>query len=139
MPPALKAAATRGITVIPEGQRSNCACRSSPLPRLNLAGEHAETFAIWGIRTLGELAALPEADLIARLGPASKGLARSCARRGAAHLSAHRARVLAEEFCEFETPVEQMDSLLFIGARMIDCLVARAAARALSLASLTVG
>ena len=43
-----------------------------------------------------------------------------------------------EEFCEFETPVEQMDSLLFMGARMIDCLVARAGARALALASLTV-
>jgi len=31
-----------------------------------------------------------------------------------------------------------MDSLLFIGARMIDCLVTRAAGHALSLASLTV-
>ena len=41
------------------------------------------------------------------------------------------------EFCEFETPVEQIDSLLFIGARMIDCLVARAADRALSLSLLT--
>jgi protein ImuB len=34
--------------------------------------------------------------------------------------------------------VEQIDSLLFIGARMIDCLVARAVGRALSLASLSV-
>jgi protein ImuB len=43
-----------------------------------------------------------------------------------------------EEFCEFESPVEQIDSLLFVGARMIDCLVARASARALSLASIAV-
>jgi protein ImuB len=42
-----------------------------------------------------------------------------------------------EEFCEFETPVEQIDSLLFVGARMIDCLVTRAAGRALALRSLT--
>jgi protein ImuB len=41
-----------------------------------------------------------------------------------------------EEFCEFETPVEQIDSLLFVGARMIDCLVSRAAGRALALTSL---
>src|SRR6202021_2844104 len=47
------------------------------------------------------------------------------------------AEFMLEEFCEFETPVEQMESLLFVGARMIDCLVARAASRALSLASLT--
>jgi hypothetical protein len=43
-----------------------------------------------------------------------------------------------EEFCEFETPVEQIDSLLFVGARMIDCLATRAAGRALALRSLTV-
>jgi protein ImuB len=39
---------------------------------------------------------------------------------------------------DFETPVERSEWLLFAGARMIDCLVARASARALSLASLTV-
>ena len=33
--------------------------------------------------------------------------------------------------------VEEIDSLLFMGARMIDCLVARAADRALSLALVT--
>ena len=43
-----------------------------------------------------------------------------------------------EEFCAFETPVEQIDSLLFIGARMIDCLATRASTHALSLASLNV-
>jgi protein ImuB len=43
-----------------------------------------------------------------------------------------------QEFCAFETPVEQIDSLLFVGARMIDCLATRAATRALSLASLSV-
>jgi protein ImuB len=43
-----------------------------------------------------------------------------------------------KEFYDFESPVEQLDSLLFIGARMIDCLVARAVGRALSLASLAV-
>jgi protein ImuB len=42
------------------------------------------------------------------------------------------------EYCAFDTPVEQMDSLLFMGARMIDCLVARAGERALALAWVTV-
>ena len=40
------------------------------------------------------------------------------------------------EFCEFEKPVEQMESLLFVCTRMIDCLVERASSRALSLAAL---
>ena len=41
-----------------------------------------------------------------------------------------------KEFCDFDTPIDRTDSLLFMGARMIDCLVARAASHALSLASL---
>ena len=101
--------------------------------------EHRETFALWGIRTLGELAALPEAELVSRLGAQARAVARAARAASSAHaFQPIELEFSLEEFCEFETPVEQMDSLLFIGARMIDCLVARAAARALSLASLTV-
>jgi protein ImuB len=67
----LKAAATRGITEISEGQEAT-ALQKLPLAVLSLADEHAEIFAIWGIRTLGELAALPEVDLITRLGPRAR-------------------------------------------------------------------
>ena len=133
----LKASATRGITVIPEGQEATALVKL-PLAALSLADEHAETFAIWGIRTLGELAALPEVDLIARLGKPTRhwcGLARGVA--------PHTFQPIEPEFAlkelfEFETPVEEMDSLLFIGARMIDCLVERASSRGMSLASLTI-
>jgi protein ImuB len=105
---------------------------------LNLEENHAETFAIWGIHTLGELAALPEVDLIARLGQQARHW-RDLARGVATHtFQPIEAEFTLKEFFDFETPVEEMDSLLFIGARMIDCLVARASARALSLASLTV-
>jgi len=133
----LKAATSRGITVIPEGQEATVLAKL-PLAVLNLEENHAETFAIWGIRTLGELAALPEVDLIARLGQQAK-LRRNVARGVAAHpFQPIEAEFTLKEFFDFETPVEEMDSLLFIGARMIDCLVARASARALSLATLTV-
>ena len=96
--------------------------------------EHKETFALWGIRTLGELAALPEEELVKRLGAAASNwrvLARGAERHAFQPIEPELA---LKEFYDFETPVEQMDSLLFIGARMIDCLVARAAGRALSLA-----
>jgi len=56
---SMKAAASRGITVIPPGQEA-IALGKLPLAALELSEEHAETFAIWGIRTLAELAALPE-------------------------------------------------------------------------------
>ena len=133
----LKAAATRGITVIPEGQEAT-ALAKLPLATLNLAENHAESLAIWGIRTLAELAVLPEVDLIARLGPQARG-SRDLARGVAPHtFQPIDAEFTLKELFEFETPVEQMDSLLLIGSRMIDCLVERAATRALSLASLTV-
>jgi protein ImuB len=133
----IRAGNGRGVTVISEGQEAS-ALGNLPIAALGLAQEHAETFALWGIRTLGELATVPEAELVTRLG--TQALAWSTLAHGAATHVFHpiEPAFCLEEFCEFETPVEQMDSLLFIGGRMIDCLVARAATRALSLAKLSV-
>ncbi|MGP8271323.1 MAG: DNA polymerase Y family protein [Terracidiphilus sp.] len=133
----MSAAAGRGIVVIPEGAEAKALARL-PIAALGLAGEHEETFVIWGIRTLGELAGVPETDLISRLGAqASIWSALACGTSTHAFQPIEPALAL-EEFCEFDAPVEQADALLFMGARMIDCLVARAGARALALASLTV-
>ena len=133
----MKAVNHRGIAVIPEGAEANTLA-SLPIAALGLAEEPAETFSLWGIRTLGELAAMPEAELVARLGAQAREW--SALARGVAPkiFQPIELALSLEEFCELEAPVEQMDSLLFIGARMIDCLVARAASRALALAALTV-
>jgi protein ImuB len=131
----LKAIASRGITVIPATQEA-ASLSKLPIALLDLTPDHAETFAIWGIQTLGELAALPEVELIARLGAQAADL-RHMASGSLPHtFQPIEAQFSLKEFLDFETPVDQSDSLLFVAARMIDCLVARAAARALSLASL---
>ena len=128
------AAASRGITVIPAGEEAQ-ALAGLPVALLEIPDSHAETLAIWGIRTLGELAALPEIDLIARLGQ-NASTWRNLALGAHAHtFQPIEAAFSLREFCEFETPVEQMDSLLFVGARMIDSLALRAATRAMSLAT----
>ncbi len=133
----LKAAAARGITVIPPGQESAALGKLS-LNALQLPENPAETLTIWGIRTLAELAALPEADLVARLGPQAVDW-RKLALGALPHIFLPIEDAFAlQEFCAFETPLEQIDSLLFIAARMIDCLATRASAHALCLASLTV-
>lgn len=132
----LKAAASRGVTVIPEGQEAS-ALEKLSISELDLALEHEETFALWGVRTLGELAALPLAELVTRLGHIARRW-HELARGVAEHAFQPILPAFAlKEFCEFDTPVEQIDSLLFIGARMLDCLVVRASARAMALASLT--
>ncbi|MGB8031666.1 MAG: DNA polymerase Y family protein [Terracidiphilus sp.] len=132
----MKAASMRGIAVIAKGAEAE-ALAKLPIAALGLDEEYAATFALWGIGTLGELAALPEVELVARMGPKARAW-RALARGEAEHtFEPIEAEFALEEFCEFETPVEQIDSLLFVGARMIDCLVTRAAGRALALRSLT--
>ena len=103
---------------------------------LPLSAEQLETLALWGIRTLSGLAALPERALIARMGQSGKRL-RALARGEQSHLfqPAHAEFVLRESY-EFEAPVAVMDSLLFVLAPMLDQLLLRARERALSLASL---
>jgi protein ImuB len=132
----MKAAGIRGTAVIPEGGEPDALARL-PITALGLDEEYAMTFALWGIDMLGELAALPEADLVARVGPQARrwhALARGVAEHAFAPIESEFS---LEEFCEFELPVEQIDSLLFVGARMIDCLVARTAGHALAVRSLT--
>jgi protein ImuB len=131
----LKAAGSRGIAVIAAHEEAG-ALENLPVSVLDLAEVHAETFALWGIRTLGQLARLPEAELVVRLGAEAR-LWSALARGEAAHVFQPMEQAFAlEEYCEFN-PIEQIDSLLFVGSRMIELLTARAASRSLALASLT--
>ena len=133
----MKAAVSRGVTVISTGQEA-AALAALPITLLDLNADFAEVFANWGIHTLGELAALPESDLVVRLGDRARAW-RDLARGEHAHtFEPAEAAFALEEICELDTPVDRADSLLFLGARMIDCLTARASAHALALASLTV-
>ena len=127
------AASSRGITVVPPGEEAQF-LSGLPLALLDMQPDHAETLAIWGIRTLDELAALPQDELTARLGQGATTL-RNLARGAYMHaFQPQEAAFALREFCEFETPVEQVDSLLFVGARMLDSLIQRASTRAMSLA-----
>lgn len=133
----IKSESTRGICVIPTGNEP-AAIADIPISALHLDEEHYETFVLWGIRTLGELAELPEEELVTRLGQQSIFWLKLS--RGIAEHAFHPLEATFElkEHIEFENHIEQLDSLLFIGAGMINNLVARANGRALCLASLTV-
>ena len=114
------------------------ALASLPLTVLNLTETLAETFALWGIHTLGMLAALPEKELIARMGQESKRL-QQLARGERPHLfQPVEAAFLLEEKMELDSPVELLDSLLFVIGVMLDQLILRAKARIFALASVTI-
>ena len=133
----LKASASGGVSVITRGQEA-AALANLSLDALNLPEKEAETLAIWGIRTLGELAALPEVELIARLGQDARRWRDIATGTFSHHFQPVEPQFSLREFCEFEWAVEQIDSLLFVAARMIDSLVTRAAGHALSLAQLSI-
>ena len=128
--------ARRAPIVLPQGREREC-LRDLPLAALNLSAQQAETLAIWGLQTLGELAALPEVDLVVRLGQEGNRL-RRLARGEHPHLMVPEEPVFTlEEFLAFDAPIELMDSLLFVIGPMLDQLLARARNRALALSSLT--
>jgi protein ImuB len=123
--------------VIPWGEEA-AALAPLPVAVLPLTPEHAETFARWGIATLGALAALPENELIARLGQEGKRL-RQLARGEAPHLLVPAPPVFALEECmELDAPVEILDSLLFVLHVLLDALIVRATAHIVALAAVTV-
>jgi protein ImuB len=108
-----------------------------PLTVLDLSLEHAETFSMWGITTLGELGNIEETELIARIGHAGEEL-RLLARGELPHLfTAVEPSLALEERMELDAPVELLDSLLFIVGAMLDQLIVRAQSRILALASIT--
>jgi protein ImuB len=126
----------RGISVVPQG-RENSALAPLRLTVLNLSREHSETFAMWGITTLGELANLKETELIARLGQTGKEL-RLLARGESPHLfTAIEPGLVLEERVELDVPIELLDSLLFILGVMLDQLIVQAQSQILALASIT--
>ena len=128
-----------GISVVPSGEEAN-AMRDLPLRVLDLSPEHEEIFQSWGIRTCGNLAALSETDLIARIGQAGKRL-HSLARGAWPHLMFPIESSFEEslvERMELDFPVELLEPLLFLLARMTDVLLERVKSKARAIALLRV-
>lgn len=125
------------FTMVSVGEE-RAALASLPLTVLHLSEERAETFSQWGIRTLGMLAELPEKELIARMGQEGRRL-QLLSRGTLPHLFVPLEPVFAlEERMELESPVEQLDSLLFVISVMLEQLILRAIHRVLALASVTI-
>lgn len=129
--------AVRAAAVVPLG-RERERLSVLPLMALDLTPEQQEMFALWGLRTMGELSALPETEPVVRLGQEGRQL-RMLARGEHPHLMVpEEPKFELIEFIAFDSPVEMLDSLLFVIAPMLQQLSARAQNRAYALASVTV-
>lgn len=125
------------IQVIAAGEEA-IALAPMSLNVLDLTEAQSETFELWGIHTLGMLAALPEKELIVRMGQDGQRL-RQLARGDCPDLFQPVEPAFAlEERMELDTPVELLESLLFVVGIMLDQLILRTKARILALASVTI-
>ena len=131
----LAARGFRGTTIISPGKEATTLA-SLPLAVLQLEAEQQETFASWGIKTLGALAALPQKALIARIGQAGYRL-QALSRGEYQHLlvpAEPPTDAILSESTELEHPVDLLEPLLFLLGRMLEQIIARAAERALAIA-----
>jgi protein ImuB len=121
----------RGVTIV---SPKRAAAILGPLPVYLLGGspEFARTVDLWGIRTFGELAALPVLGVAARLseeGAHMQQLARGLGRRQLRLL--HTPLVFIEE-ADLDDSIEDLEPLLFLLAQMIEKLCGRLRFHALS-------
>jgi protein ImuB len=125
------------VKVIPPGEEA-AALADLPCAVLGPAEERVETLAAWGVHTLGMLASLPEKNLVARIGQQGRRLWQ-LARGERMHLfqPVEPPLALAEQM-ELDSPVELLDSLLFVIGAMLDQLIVRANARLVALAAVTI-
>jgi len=123
--------------IIPDGDESEHLSRL-PLDALHMTPQQADTLALWGLHTLGELVSLPEVELVARLGQEGKRLRLLALGRHPHLMVPEEPAFTLEEFLAFDAPIELMESLLFVLGPMIDQLLSRAQNRAYALASITV-
>ena len=120
-----------GVSVIPYGDEAKF-LGSLPLTLLEPTPEMLETLERWGIRRFRDLAALPELGLAERLGPEGLHLHKLARGAGDRPLVPVDEPLHFEEEAELEYPVELLEPLAFVLARLLNSLCARLASRGLA-------
>jgi protein ImuB len=98
----------------------------------------AATLGRWGLRTLGELAAIPLAEVGLRLGETGTLLARIAAASLDDPFAPHLPADALEEGTELEYAVEELEPLSFLLRGLFDRVLARLGCRGLGCAAVTV-
>ena len=130
------ARAQPGPTVVAAGQEA-AAVAPLPLTALLLAPARLELFRRWGLRTLGELAALPAEGLAARLGTEGPRLLRLARGEDDRPLVAEPPPESFACTLELDWPVDGLEPLAFLLTRVLEPLCATLAARCRRAAALT--
>jgi protein ImuB len=125
--PQVAIAAARGhggVTVVQRGEEA-AALASLPVDLLAPSEELSETLSAWGIRTLGQLAALPERGIAERLGREGIALWRKARGLPARPLIPRQEPAVFDAAVELEHPLELLEPLSFLLARLLNDVCAR--------------
>jgi protein ImuB len=125
------------LQVVPRGDEAK-ALAALPLAVLDITEAQDETFRSWGVRSVAALAALPEKSLIARLGQDAKRLLQLAHGKHPHLLQPIEVPFVLEEQAELDSPLDDLESLLFGLSAMLEQLIVRARSRVLALASVTI-
>ncbi len=120
-----------GVSIVPQGDEAKFLGKL-PVALLRPSTELQETLDRWGIRRFQELAALPPLGIAERLG--EEGLRLRELARGEAErkLTPIEEPPRFEEYLDLEYPVELLEPLEFLLARLLNGLTTRLAARGLA-------
>lgn len=130
------ARATSGVAVVPRGaERATLA--PLPLSVLDLDEPRAALFARWGVRTLGDLAALPPVGLSERLGLDGARLQRLARGEDDAPLVPATPAPTFSAHLDVDWPVEGLEPLSFLLARVLEPLCRNLVQRGRRAASVT--
>jgi len=128
--------ARSGLTLVPPG-REAVILAPLPLGLLGLADEQRDLFRRWGLQTLGDLARLPAMGLAERLGQEGLRLRRLARGEDDVPLVPTPPPESFEATLEVEWPVEGLEPLSFLLARVLESLCRALRGRGRQAASLT--
>ena len=129
------ARARPGLTIVPAGGEAT-ALAPLPVALLGLAPEREELLRRWGLRTIGELARLPAAGLAERFGAEGPRLVRLARGEDEGVLVRAPPAERFETTLELDWPVDGLEPLAFLLARVLEPLCAALVARGRKAASL---
>lgn len=120
----LLARAVPGLTIIVPGGEAT-ALAPLPLALLGLAPEQQELLRLWGLHTLGQLAALPARGLAERLGPDGPRARRRARGEDERPLAPAPPPESFELSLDLEWPVDGLEPLAFLLQRLLEPLCAQ--------------
>jgi protein ImuB len=126
-----------GVHVVDAGDEAR-ALAPLPVGLLDLPAEVSPTFAQWGIRTLGQLAALPVAGLVSRFGPAAMRWQQRARGVDEEPLQPTPAPEHFEMALELDWPIDGLEPLSFVIGPMLEQLASRLSSRGRQAVSLAI-